>query len=136
MATTTITVLEDGPRNAVIKLTGDLASGDFETDALKIDISTLCAAPDGSKPTNLSIMGIIFSTTNIEVMLQWEGSGNPMFYVCPAYFSHHVNFRSFGGVINDAPARTGNILLTTKTRTVPSVDAQYVITLWLKKRYN
>jgi hypothetical protein len=136
MAITSTTILEDGPRNAVIRLTADLFSGDYETDALKVDVSSLSPDPSGLVTTNVSLQELMFSTTNVEVNLQWEGKDNPIMYTLPAYFSHKVNFKHFGGLFNDTPGKTGNILLTTKTRTVPSLDAQYVIVLWLKKRYN
>jgi hypothetical protein len=137
MATTTTTVLNDGPRNAVIKLTANLDPSDYENEVVKVDVSTLSPNPgDGAQATNVSVLGIMFSTTNVEVELQWEGQGNPIFYTLPSYFAHKVSFKEVGGITNDAPSRTGNILLTTKTRTVPSLDAQYVITLWLKKKYD
>ncbi len=136
MATINTTVLHDGPRNAIIKLDAFLDSGDAETDALKVDVSALAPDVNGAAPTNVSVLQIMFSTQNVEVDLQWEGDGNPTFYPMPSNFAEDVDFMRFGGVRNDTNGRTGNILLTTKTRTIPSLDANYSITLWLKKRYN
>jgi hypothetical protein len=136
MAIISSTLLEDGPRNVVISLTGNLESGDYEKDALKVNVKELSIDGANNIPKDLSVLGIKFSTTNIEVALQWESNNNDMFYVLPAYFSSKVDFKHFGGIFNNAPGKTGNILLTTKSRTIPALDAQYMIVLWLKKRYS
>jgi hypothetical protein len=135
MIVATTSVLEDGPRNAVIQFTGKLETGDSETDVLKVDVGLLNPDVNGVAPTNVSIQGIMFSTSNVEVQVQWEGSGNPIAFVCPSYFAAKQDFKKFGGLINKTPAATGNILFSTVNMITPSTNSQYNIILWLKKRY-
>jgi hypothetical protein len=133
---TSINVLEDGPRNFVVQLTGDIGTNEAETDALKVDVSLLSPNPQGEACTNVSIQKIDSNTTGTEVQLRWEGSGNPLAAVIPSDFSGRHDYMSIGGIVNKAAGRTGNILLSTISRVYPSTDTQYDITLWLKKRYN
>ena len=146
--TSQIQLIEDGPRNYVIRLAAEITGGDQEYFAEKIDIEgdVLSTPPaplpfDGRKCTNLSLEGFQASTVNLAVRLYWEGTPNLLVWTWPPNFSGRSSFRDAGAIKNLTSPRTGCVLLTTENYTgdlTPSgvqLDGSYSITLWFKKRY-
>lgn len=99
--------LSDGERNTVVKvkITGD-GSGD-ETSTLLIDFSDYSGSYD-----ELKIMRIQSELIGFSVKLEWDASSNTDCLDIPAGESD-MNFRPFGGLINNASSPTGDIDITT-----------------------
>jgi hypothetical protein len=137
MPTTSFQVINDGPRNYVIHLVGYIPEGDAETFAKKIDMSTLSINNRYDIPRRLTLVKEMFSTSNIEVQLYWEGTPNLIFSVYPANRSDTINHEKYGGsgITDNAVSSTGNVLLTADNFTDPALDGRYSITLWFKKLY-
>jgi hypothetical protein len=140
--TSQIQVIEDGPRNYVIRLAAEISGGDSEYFAEKIDIEgdVLGTPPSalvvgGPKCTGLSLEGWQASTVNVSVKIYWEGTPNLLLWSWPANFVGRQTFRDVGSIKNTATAKTGCILLTTDNYTDPVLDGSYALTLWWKKRY-
>lgn len=151
---TTVVKLEDGPRNAIFHLYGEVTAGDQEFNVKKVDITTLsllgqsiagAGQPGGRNqaPTHLSLEEIKFATHNLMVHLVWEsGVGtHARIWLCPPNFSDHQKFRRGQPINNNAPSRTGNVLLSTVNETgsftndAAALDGRYDIMLWFHKKY-
>ena len=119
-------VLLDGPRNAVLKFT-NVSDGTGETNALKVDASTLDGAPG-----DLRIDKIHFATSGMGVDILWNADSNVLAWHIPANQEGCFDFCAFGGLINDAgTGKNGDILFTTVGQ---ANGDRYAIVLEMKKR--
>jgi hypothetical protein len=125
-------VIEDGPRNYVVLLSGEISGGEQELFVNKIDVSTLTALPGGNAPTRLALEGFQGSTIGIPVRLYWAGTPNKLIWGFPANFSETNKFRCAGPIKNDATSYTGDVLLSTDPA---EADGSYSLTLFFKKKY-
>jgi hypothetical protein len=134
MKTVYTKVLNDGPRNYVVRLVGYVSAGDAESLIKKVDITTL-SAWSWQVPSNLILLREEFQTSNVDVSIYWEGTPNSMISVYPAGRSDTFDHMRYGGVVNNAVLPTGNVLLSTENFTDPALDGSYAITLWFRKLY-
>lgn len=121
----TIQILEDGPRNSIVKLTGVLDTSN-EAVNTKIDVTQFTPVP-----TQYRIDGIWYSISDqLEVQLQWHATTNVL--IVPLAGRGKQFYKQFGGLINNAGAgKNGNIdLLTTGWASGTQI---YEIILWLVK---
>lgn len=131
-------VLEDGPRNYVVRLTATLQAGDAETFVEKIDIADVGKSSNGASATRLSLMELRASTINASFSLHWEAADpadRAHLWAFPANLSDHQKFKKFGGIQNNAVGYTGSVLLSTADWNDPELDGSYDITLWFRKKY-
>lgn len=121
--TVEVRTMEQGPRNLVlnIHIHGD---GSGEESARKIIQAIDYDAQD------FAIMRIQSALTGFSAELIWEGSPNRHAFNIDAS-ELDKDFRHFGGIINDAIAKTGNILITTTG--ISSGDTGNIV-LTLRKR--
>lgn len=102
--------LVDGEVNLVVKATivGDGVAGDY-SDELLIDLSTYT----GSAST-VKIMRLKAALNGFSATLEWDATTNVDAYSIPADESVYLDFRSEGGLINNAGTGvTGDILIDT-----------------------
>lgn len=134
-----IQILEDGPRNAIIKLTC-VSDGTGETAVTKVTPSALSAnGPDRQAPTSVAIRKIRYDISGMTVRLLWDATTD----VVATTLSGGVgiqDYSEFGFLINNAGAgKTGIIQLTSTgagVATAPVSGATYTIILELIKKYN
>lgn len=136
----TVVKLEDGPRNAVFHLYAEIGAGDSEYNVKKIDVTTLANLVNRSQAcTHLSLERIQYSISYCGIKLEWEGSPNARIWTVPPQFSDHQDFRCSSPIQNNAPSRTGNVLLTTlpfaQDPALEQNDQRYDIMLWFRKKY-
>lgn len=100
-------VLENGPRNLIVKCTGLLDTTD---QGPTIMVSPgLCAS---YVPENFRIDKVIFTVSpQIAVQLWWEGTPNVL--ILSITENNEFCYKDAGGVQNPAYMPTGNILFTT-----------------------
>ena len=106
-------IIVDGPRNALVKLTGVLDTSNL-AQTLAIDITTLTQGGTQLKPAAVCIHHIDYSITDqLEVQLSWDATAQVV--VMPLAGRGRMSFKDFGGLQNNAGAgKTGNInILTT-----------------------
>jgi len=130
-------VLEDGPRNYVVRLSASLQAGDAETFVKKIDVSAL-PKQQGRACRALSLLKLDSSTVNASFALLWEAvspANNTTLWRFPMNFSDKQSFVKIGGIQNNATGLTGNVLLSTENWGDPQLDGSYDITLWFRKKY-
>ncbi len=129
--------LVDTDKRAVIKLT-NLSDGSGESSVKKVDVSALNSHPDGTACSRVTIDQIWYDVGGMRVSLEWNASTNVVAMVlggsaAAGNVHGHMDFRSFGGIKNNAGSGiTGDLDLTTLHHT--NNDA-YTIILELKKSY-
>lgn len=117
--------LVDGERNVVMKFT-NLSDGNGETAVLKVDVSELNGAP-----SEVRIDRIFAHTSGMAVSILWDASSDVPAFVVGQDAAVEMDFRSFGGIRNNAGAgKTGDINFTTAGHT--SGDS-YTIILHMTK---
>lgn len=100
-------ILVDGARNAVIKVTGVLDTGNVAATTI-VDIANFTP-----KPTGFRIDHIDYSVSDpLEVRLLWDATADVD--ILPIAGRGRMSFWNFGGLQNNAGAgKTGNIQLST-----------------------
>jgi hypothetical protein len=128
----TVQKLLDGPKWSVIRLT-NVSDGTGEAAVLKVDVSTLAGDKLDGTPSDLRIEKIQYATQGMGVDLLWDADADVLAVAIPADGDGCLDFRSVGGLRNNAGAgKTGDIRLTTVGH---SVGDRYDITLHLSKAY-
>ena len=130
--------LSDGDKTAVMKFT-NISDGSGESSVKKVDVSALTTSTrNGSACTRVHITQIWYMISGMRIDLEWDASSNVKALVLGGGVAleptmGHFDFRSFGGIKNNAGGGiTGDIDLTTLHHT--SNDA-YTIILELSKSY-
>ena len=129
--------LSDGATTAVMKFT-NISDGNGEASVKKVDVSTLTASPTAAACARVHITQIWYAISGMRIDLEWDASSNVKALILGGGVTleptvGHLDFRSFGGIKNNAGGGiTGDIDLTTLHHT--SNDA-YTIILELKKSY-
>ena len=130
--------LSDGDRTAVVKFT-NISDGSGESSVKKVDVSTLTAHSNtGAECARVHITQVWYAISGMRVDLEWNASSNVKALILGAGVAleptnGHFDFRSFGGIKNNAGGGIdGDIDLTTLHHT--SNDA-YTIILELSKSY-
>lgn len=129
--TVTRKVLEDGPRNYILAVHNN-SDGTGEALSVLVDNTTFSgynAISNNSK--NFKIESLYFSTTgNMGFKLFWEGTPNALAWSVPPNYFDNVDFKSIGGLQNEAATPTGRLLLSTYGA---AVNSSYNTILRVKK---
>ena len=130
--------LSDGDRTAVMKFT-NISDGSGESSVKKVDVSTLTDnSHTGAECARVHITQVWYAISGMRVDLEWNASSNVKALILGGGVTleptmGHFDFRSFGGIKNNAGGGIdGDIDLTTLHHT--SNDA-YTIILELSKSY-
>lgn len=121
--TVAIQIIEDGPRNVVIKvyLASDGATGEL-TDQVIFDASALNGIPD-----TLKVISIDSALTGFQARLNWDATTDDPLWHLPLYPAN-FDFQKFGGIPNPkSTGYTGDILLTTIGFSTLGDDGSFVI---------
>ena len=135
-AVTSQTII-DTEKRVVMKFT-NLSDGNGESAVKKVDVSALTASPSGAACARVHITQIWYAISGMRIDLEWDASSNVKALILGGGVAleptvGHLDFRSFGGIKNNAGGGiTGDIDLTTLHHT--NNDA-YTIILELKKSY-
>ena len=107
--TVTSDTLLDGTKTTVMKFTAEIGGTEDEAAVVKVDVSELAGAP-----TSVKIQRIWYTTDGISVKILFDATTDVLAYTVPNSYSGYIDFRSFGGVLNNAGAGvTGDISFTT-----------------------
>ena len=129
--------LSDGDRIAIVKLT-NISDGTGESSVEKVDVASLTSSADGTACSRVHIEQIWYDIGGMRVALEWNASSNVVAAVlggsaAAGNVSGHMDFRSFGGIKNNAGAGIdGDIDLTTHGHTAHD---HYTIVLQLRKTF-
>jgi hypothetical protein len=115
----------DGSKTVVMKFT-NVSDGTGETAVVKADASALLNAP-----SKLKVMRVWAMTDGLSVNVLFDATADVLALSVPSGFMEHLDFRSFGGVNNNAGSGvTGDISFTTVGA---SAGDSYSIVLELSK---
>jgi hypothetical protein len=126
----TTTVLNDGAKLATIRFTGrcHTSTTGAEAAVVKVDVSTL-----NPVPTSIKILRAWLSNTTIGSYLEFVGSTtNGIALSIPADNAGYLDFRSFGGLRNNATGTVSQDIALT-TATTLAVGQSYSIVLEVSK---
>jgi len=130
--------LTDGDRTAVMKFT-NISDGNGEASVVKVDVSALNSnSHTGAACSRVHVTQVWYAISGMRIDLEWDASTNVKALILGGGVAleptvGHFDFRSFGGIKNNAGGGiTGDIDLTTLHHT--SNDA-YTIILELSKSY-
>lgn len=100
--------LFDGTDRAILKFT-NISDGTGEAAVKKADVSGLVGAPSVVKITQAW-----FTVAGMTVQILWEATANVLAFAIGGDQSGHLDFREFGGIVNNAGSGiTGDLLFTT-----------------------
>ena len=129
--------LSDGDRIAVVKFT-NISDGTGESSVEKVDVASLTSKADGTACARVHIQQIWYSISGMRVDLEWNATSNVKAIMLGGGVAleptvGHLDFRSFGGIKNNAGSGIdGDIDLTTLHHTN---NDHYTIILELRKSY-
>ncbi len=124
MATeTTSKILFDGLIKTVMQFTGYSVDGVGETNAVKVDASTLQPVP-----TKLKVLDVSYDVNGGAIKLTWDGVAAEDFLILTGQGS--FNYIDVGGLQNDAEGATQDITLTTLNW---EPGSSYSLTLEMRK---
>ena len=125
-------VIEDGPRNAVLKFT-NVSDGTGQSLATLVDVSTLSSDPmTGQVCNGVVLQSIIYSCVGMGVELFYDASTNMPLLNLLQDFSDQLDFGPTGIPNNAGSGKTGDILVTTSGA---SSNDTYFLMLTLTKTY-
>ena len=128
--------LSDGDRIAVMKFT-NLSDGSGESSVKKVDVSALASNSAGAACAHATINQIWYDIGGMRVALEWNATTNVVAAVlggsaAAGNVSGHMDFRSFGGIKNNASSPDGDLDFTTSGHT--NLD-HYTVVLEMRKQY-
>lgn len=105
---TTQTIL-DGPRNAIVKVTGVLDTSDLALTTI-VDPALFSTIQGQTAAKTVRLYHIDYSITDqLELQLQWQGTPNQV--MMPLAGRGRMSFVDFGGLTDNATTPTGRIQL-------------------------
>lgn len=131
MAADTVTtqIIRDGARNFSVRLT-NISNGDGETDALKVDKSTLVGI-NGTEPDSLVLLRAEYSIQGFEaVKLTWDRDADVTSLVMSG--DDYRDFTKQGGMLDTGTGGAGDIFVSTIGSA--ATNDTYDITLHFKKK--
>ena len=131
-AVTSQTII-DGERNCVMKFT-NVSDGTGESAVAKVDVSALSSNSAGKACSELRIMRVSHAIVGMSVQIFFNASTNVLAMELAESSNGHMDFKSFGGMPNNAGSgKNGDILFTTKGH---SSGDSYSIVLEMVKVYS
>jgi len=131
-AVTSQTII-DGERNCVMKFT-NVSDGTGESAVAKVDVSALSSNSAGKACSEVRIMRVSHAIVGMSVQIFFNASTNVIAMELAESSNGHMDFKSFGGMPNNAGSgKNGDILFTTKGH---SSGDTYSIVLEMVKVYS
>ena len=134
-AVTSQTII-DTEKRVVMKFT-NLSDGSGESAVKKVDVSALTSHPDGTACSNITIDQIWYDIGGMRLAIYFAASSKALALVlggsaAAGNVQGHMDFRSFGGIKNNASSPDGDLDFTTSGHT--NLD-HYTVVLEMRKQY-
>ena len=134
-AVTSQTII-DTEKRVVMKFT-NLSDGNGESAVKKVDVSALNSHPDGTACSQVTIDQIWYDIGGMRLLIDFAASTNVAALVlggsaAAGNVQGHLDFRSFGGIKNNASSPDGDLDFTTQGA---STSDHYMIILEMRKQY-
>lgn len=133
--TVTVSTIEDGPRNLVMRFTNN-SDGTGETGVVKVNATSahgVTIAGNTIYPgLHLKIRRVSYAVAGMTLRVQWVATTNADALILSG--TDHQDFRSFGGIPNPGVAAnagaTGSIAFTTEGQ---AAGSSYSVVLYMTK---
>lgn len=130
--TTSIQIIQDGGRQAIIKTTTAVGNTDVVTSTL-VDVSTLAANPaNNAACTGVTLLGLTYLSVGVAVKLEWDADTNVSIFEFPVDWADEYDFSAYGLPNNSGAGKTGDIVATTIS---PTGGDFYTFIFILQKLY-
>ena len=115
----------------------NLSDGNGESAVKKVDVSALTAHPNGTACSNITIDQIWYDIGGMRLAIYFAASTNALALTiggsaAAGNMGGHMDFRSFGGIKNNASSPDGDLDFTTSGHT--NLD-HYTVILEMRKQY-
>ena len=110
-AVTSQTII-DGERNCVMKFT-NVSDGTGESAVAKVDVSALSSNSAGKSCSEVRIMRVSHAIVGMSVQIFFNASTNVLAMELAESSNGHMDFKSFGGMPNNAGSGKNGCLLYT-----------------------
>ena len=126
----------DTEKRIVMKFT-NLSDGEGESAVKKVDVSALTAHIDGTACSQATIDQIWYDVGGMRLTIDYDASTNVPALIlggsaAAGNVQGHMDFRSFGGIKNNASSPDGDLDFTTSGHT--NLD-HYTVVLEMRKQY-
>lgn len=113
--TTAVRKIVDGPKRAVIHVTGVSDGSNEISDLAVVDVNNLNDIGINKPCTKVQLEKIKYTTVGMtSVILEWEANADVVAWVLPGAQEGEQDFSKFGGITNNAGSGiTGDLVLTT-----------------------
>ena len=108
----TTQILEEGPRNIIMKIAGVLDTSDYALNTF-VSMAAINQGGLGPTPTQVRIDHIDYSISDqLEIQLFWDATADVV--ILPLAGRGRMSFWNFGGLTNNAgTGKTGDVLIKT-----------------------
>ena len=133
--TITTQIIQDGARQAIIKVDAAVGNTDVVTSTM-VDVSSLSVDPISRKTcTGVTLLGLTYLGVGVGVELEWDATTNVLLFNFPINWTEQYDFSDFGipnpGTFGTA-GNTGDIVATTVS---PSAGDTYSFIFTVQKLY-
>ena len=134
-AVTSQTII-DTEKRVVMKFT-NLSDGSGESAVKKVDVSALNSHPDGTACSQVTIAQVWYDIGGMRLAIYFDASTSALALTiggsaAAGNMGGHMDFRSFGGIKNNASSPDGDLDFTTSGHT--NLD-HYTVILEMRKQY-
>ena len=126
-------IIQDGGRQAIIKVTAVVGNTDVVTSTM-VDVSTLAVDPVSRRPcTSVVLAKLVYVGVGVGVKLEWDATANVLIFDLPVNWTEEYDFSAFSGIPNNAgTGKTGDIVATT---VAPTAGDTYTFIFTVNKQY-
>ena len=126
-------IIQDGSKQAIIKVTAVVGNTDVVTSTM-VDVSSLSVDPVSRRPCTGAVLAkLVYVGVGVGVKLEWDATANVLIFDLPVNWTEEYDFSDFTGIPNNAgTGKTGDIVATT---VAPSAGDTYTFIFTVNKQY-
>jgi len=126
-------IIQDGSKQAIIKVTAVVGNTDVVTSTM-VDVSSLSVDPVSRRPCTGAVLAkLVYVGVGVGVKLEWDATANVLIFDLPVNWTEEYDFSAFTGIPNNAGAgKTGDIVATT---VAPTAGDTYTFIFTVNKQY-
>jgi len=126
-------IIQDGSKQAIIKVTAVVGNTDVVTSTM-VDVSSLSVDPVSRRACTGAVLAkLVYVGVGVGVKLEWDATANVLIFDLPVNWTEEYDFTAFTGIPNNAGAgKTGDIVATT---VAPTAGDTYTFIFTVNKQY-
>jgi len=126
-------IIQDGSKQAIIKVTAVVGNTDVVTSTM-VDVSSLSVDPVSRRACTGAVLAkLVYVGVGVGVKLEWAANANVLIFDLPVNWTEEYDFSAFTDIPNNAGAgKTGDIVATT---VAPTAGDTYTFIFTVNKQY-